>query len=883
MPNNNSLYSFDGLLHQGIYDEKGNTFVAVEKILIPKIQRPYAQGRMSRKDIRTNFLEDIFSQLEIKDKILELNFVYGTMTDGTFELLDGQQRLTTLFLLSWYLAINDPDVDGIMSRLGKFTYETRTTSSSFIKKLVDRKLTIEKLPSGEKFPDTTPGKFIASLGWYTGAFSKDSTVTGMLVMLDAIDEKYKSLKKDERPSYSDLSRIQFYLLDLKRLGLTDELFIKMNARGLQLTPFENFKAELSGWIRSDPFSDGRFEANVQGKTEKLPLWLFFCSSMDGVWNDRFWIKPTGEDLDDLGASEANLRFFTFIKRWLANRAITLGQEPSRQTTDDNTKEADWYDYFRFFNDEAKSNRYHSFTTFREFMIAANNKGYDIIAELTQTLIYFSDPTLGKIIEEAFIAPWSDKGQKPWEINFDMRPMIIFSTISEFILSQEFDIKSPNNPLNFDRKEFKRWMRIVHNVVENRNIDGERPQLGAIRQLKDVLNINGEPVYQRLLDFIDASGRESNREFREEAAKIKRIFEDPSWQNKSDWEEAFIEAERNEFLTGSVSFYLDDATDVETFRKRTRHVPLLFNANSVADDFCIGYPLWRAILARDVDWSGYKFDTYNIRITNKVSGNRFLKTRTVWNEASSVRRLFRDLLDRQTVSEMRILLDDVAKERTPITFPDNWSDDAKALATSGLANLCEYKQGGGALGWLSSVGFDPMGIYFYKNGVTALYRGNVNCIYLNSCREKIIPILEKSLEDAGFTVRYRDPRFKECFDTFGLYSGQQIELYVSRLLPQTIDETTENPLSQEEYLLYFSPHFSMYVYTEQNTAQRVTDHIASLKIENNAPELAHLDIESALYDDSGNRKTYSVDSRLLHLAALIPDIRLINPSNIITSK
>ena len=134
MPDNNRLYSFDGLLRQGIFDNDTETFKPVSTVLIPKIQRPYAQGRLSQTDIRRNFLDDLFAWLTQPGKTLELNFVYGSLTDGTFELLDGQQRLTTLFLLGWYLAVHEEDPDPIMKLLGKFSYETRTTSTSFIKK-----------------------------------------------------------------------------------------------------------------------------------------------------------------------------------------------------------------------------------------------------------------------------------------------------------------------------------------------------------------------------------------------------------------------------------------------------------------------------------------------------------------------------------------------------------------------------------------------------------------------------------------------------------------------------------------------------------------------------------------------------------------------------
>ena len=81
--------------------------VQVNKIVIPKIQRPYAQGRTGGKYdyVRKTLLTDLFSSLAPDGKIIELNFVYGIIKhneiENILELLDGQQRMTTLFLLHW--------------------------------------------------------------------------------------------------------------------------------------------------------------------------------------------------------------------------------------------------------------------------------------------------------------------------------------------------------------------------------------------------------------------------------------------------------------------------------------------------------------------------------------------------------------------------------------------------------------------------------------------------------------------------------------------------------------------------------------------------------------------------------------------------------------
>ena len=80
------------------------------KIEIPIIQRDYAQGRKNVIKIAGKFLDDIKHAIA-KDRPLNLDFIYGKITKNesseTFIPLDGQQRLTTLFLLHWYLALKE--------------------------------------------------------------------------------------------------------------------------------------------------------------------------------------------------------------------------------------------------------------------------------------------------------------------------------------------------------------------------------------------------------------------------------------------------------------------------------------------------------------------------------------------------------------------------------------------------------------------------------------------------------------------------------------------------------------------------------------------------------------------------------------------------------
>src|SRR5437899_2960282 len=113
--------------------------IAIERIEVPHFQRDYAQGRENDavRQIRTDFLDVLHTAIGGDDPAeVGLDFVYGGVDEGTLRPLDGQQRLTTLFLLHWYIA----------SRCGhladdhgwkRFSYATRQSARMFCERLVE--------------------------------------------------------------------------------------------------------------------------------------------------------------------------------------------------------------------------------------------------------------------------------------------------------------------------------------------------------------------------------------------------------------------------------------------------------------------------------------------------------------------------------------------------------------------------------------------------------------------------------------------------------------------------------------------------------------------------------------------------------------------------
>ena len=124
-------------------------FAEGHRVEIPVIQRDYAQGREDEhsREVRKHFIEalgTVFSPDRVDAAPLDLDFVYGRWkgSERTLEPLDGQQRLTTLFLLHWYLASLDDAFGEFRSWITRaeggscFTYRTRPAAREFFDALV---------------------------------------------------------------------------------------------------------------------------------------------------------------------------------------------------------------------------------------------------------------------------------------------------------------------------------------------------------------------------------------------------------------------------------------------------------------------------------------------------------------------------------------------------------------------------------------------------------------------------------------------------------------------------------------------------------------------------------------------------------------------------
>ena len=125
------------------------SFIKEQKIEIPAIQRDYVQGRgftIEEQDKREAFVSRLINTIaDDNAKPCHLEFIYGAKNNvsNRFIPLDGQQRLTTLFILHWVIwqkSSNDARQKYPLNLIEGFNYETRLSSSTFCRNIIERQL-----------------------------------------------------------------------------------------------------------------------------------------------------------------------------------------------------------------------------------------------------------------------------------------------------------------------------------------------------------------------------------------------------------------------------------------------------------------------------------------------------------------------------------------------------------------------------------------------------------------------------------------------------------------------------------------------------------------------------------------------------------------------
>lgn len=483
---------------------------------VPIVQRDYVQGRESALEVRTGFVNALFAALTKPQGDpslpLDLDFVYGSVesTDRrAFSPLDGQQRLTTLFLLHWLLAWQDDklnDFRAFAENAGKsrLAYAVRPSSGEFFDALA-------VWDPGRKPQDLTAlSGLITDQAWFFRSWMLDPTIRAALIMLEALHAKfagrdglYERLIQAKQPS------ITFQLLDLRSFGLSDDLYIKMNARGKPLTPFETFKARFEKHLDTMYPNEKRQLHEVQVSVKD-----YFSHRIDTDWADLFWRhRDQQTQLFDDRIMQL-IRALAMVTRDPDGPAVdqVLGELRSKWIS---------FGFFKLKEDGCLDR------PLLETLIAMLDAWCGAGGELRTHLInaHFFDER--RIFEKAIT--------RSAELTYE--ELVQLHAYCAYIVKHG-DAVTP--------EPFSEWMRVVRNLSVNSTYDRIEDYKRSIRSINDLIE-QSDDILKYLSDpQVEVPGF-NEQQVREEKLKAQLL------QRNQDWRSLVFDAERHGYFNGQIEF------------------------------------------------------------------------------------------------------------------------------------------------------------------------------------------------------------------------------------------------------------------------------------------------------------------------------------------
>lgn len=503
-----------------------NLFALLSKyrVVIPGIQRHYVQGANNPKaeSVRKQFIKEIFTAIEEKQNEFNLHFIYGPInTDGedSFVPVDGQQRLTTLWLIARYAVekAEPSDRKNLLRLLSRFTYEDRINAKRFCQALTceDSRWNITQDPN----PD------ILCQDWFVDYWKEDETVASMIRMLSTIHEEWN--KHQDTITTEDVleaidSKIRF---ELKIDAFGDDIYMKMNARGLQLTQWENFKGKFSEDLCED------IKETWDNEMEELSNLYFTCSSEQHELPDN--------------------AFFALYARIMAYEARKSGVDCGNSL-----KYLAAYTH----NHNTWSQIELPFVPYSDFSGIANNES--IASTVAATCVKMIKTVLDNFKE---IAPYFGDNklfdtffhpQNGNELDFTL---CCYEYFKNFVNE---DVDSPN---------FLKALRLMWNILENVDKQYEEPD-NRVKLVKKFIDLKNQTLYSpQIKEKIGSNAPEQAKEEAEKAVQMHRNDQSmPSDWNEDklgpwrDWNDAIKKAENWAFFHGSIRFLYRNSNGENTW-------------------------------------------------------------------------------------------------------------------------------------------------------------------------------------------------------------------------------------------------------------------------------------------------------------------------------
>lgn len=570
-------------------------FNSTKHIVVPSIQREYVQPL--DKVILSGFVSTLL-RCYVGQKHKDLNYLYGvTNEDNSFEPIDGQQRLTTMWLLHLYVAARNGEELTV-----QLEYQTRDIAADFCKAL---KANSRDVINGGGYPSQS----IRDAKWFIESWKDSVSVNSMLGALDEIHNQINSGNIDFVRLWdtmrTDEALVTFAFKDTQSLG--DDVYVKMNARGKSLSDFEKLKS----WMDDKIVDLGR---QKKLEDEFLTEWR---EKMDNDWTDLFWRNRNLNDEYPEEIDDEQLRLFYSLAylRWAvqsneAREEMVQVDHKNELTSLLNPKDGDVIreilsklrlssvdfqlylldkmdlmdaEYFLFTRDVLEGLKRFETCINETLQVPSDCKETDSCSK-----IYFWDyPDTNEPISFLCQLLMSEKNER-----VEYPKMVLAAALCYYVaLAVGKDIQSD---------ELISWMRFARNIVNNSDIDASNVHnvLSAFRNWAGLVRKNGWRDFIESLDTATVGINKSQLE--EEKVKHHWVIEFP------ECADAMHKLENNPFFLGRIQYLIKfiDGEDCDEMPSRNSdsfifYAKLLcdmFDKHGPKPQFAEEYRLSRAVLA-----------------------------------------------------------------------------------------------------------------------------------------------------------------------------------------------------------------------------------------------------------------------------------------------
>lgn len=392
----------------------------------------------------------------------------------------------------------------------------------------------------------------------------------------------------------------------------DDLYIRMNARGKLLSDFENLKADLISWMNSED-SDPRFSEELIWRGCKYTWKDYYALCLDNDWTNVFWDK-----VREMNSPDYDPLFFSFVNRVVLN-GICFETYSVKQASEDELEE----DSIDTDGDDESERIYWAAETFSKGIEKLNSGSeirrdfdklygaklygkspddskvvydgfenyrshicFDTMKLMDCVFIVLNNSQAFKVIEDtftsinkdySFIPHYHPEGDNDVLNKTEMKERVYFYATCSFLewsISERRDFYCSKEWI----VKYKRWMRVVHNLVRNYYFANVSDMVRCIRFIHDLseetavydyciykyLSVDKDNIKKKASNVGDVRIERFNDQLYEEAEKAYQILNGKTREDGVSWEEVIIEAEEYSFFDGTIRFLFTDANgDVDS--------------------------------------------------------------------------------------------------------------------------------------------------------------------------------------------------------------------------------------------------------------------------------------------------------------------------------